>query len=200
MAVSVEVSHTDIYNPAIFPHTFSMKILLLALVLLSSSATLAIAQSSSPSMPGSPNEDEVTRDGLWDGKLKGGSYLVRCNQIIALSKHEYVADAAARVVEVNVTLNSNMTVRFYYLEPVKLEGTGTVAVGQEALERARQLARDAAGRVSPTLTEAKVVKSYPASTHAHTVEFVLQTEDRLNSLHASLERAFRTGQGRIWRE
>jgi hypothetical protein len=38
---------------------------------------------------------------LWDGRLKGGNYIVRCNSIIALSKHEYISDGVARVVEVN---------------------------------------------------------------------------------------------------
>lgn len=151
-------------------------------------------------MKGNPNEEEVTRDGLWDGRLKGGSYLVRCNQIIALSKHEYVADAAARVVEINLTMNSNMTVRFYFLEPVRMEGGGALGAGQQALDRARAMVQDAASRVSPTIVEPKVVKNYPTSTHAATVEFVLGSEDRLNSLYSSLERSFRTGQGRVWRE
>lgn len=176
-----------------------MKILLFALLSLLGSTT-AIAQNSAPATPASPNQEEVTRDGLWDGKLAGGSYLVRCTQILALSKHEYVADGTARVVEVNLTMNSNMTVRFYYLEPVRLEGGGVVGAGQQAIDKARELMKDAASRVSPSLTTPKVVKSYPASTHAHTVEFVLPSEERLNSLHASLERSFRSGQGRVWRE
>jgi len=176
-----------------------MKITLLALLSLLTTVG-AFAQGSAPGTPANPNQEEVTRDGLWDGRFSGGSYLVRCTQILALSKHEYVADAAARVVEVNLTLNSGMAVRFYYLEPVRLEGGGVVGVGQQAIDKARAALQDAASRVSPTLTTPKVVKSYPASTHAHTIEFVLADEARLNSLHASLERSFRSGQGRVWRE
>jgi hypothetical protein len=181
-----------------------MKSLLLALLLLP--AAFALAQSAPGQNPtgqgGQQNQaDEPTRDGLWDGRLKGGNYLVRCNSIIALSKHEYVADGVARVVEVNLTLSSSQIVRFYFLEPVKLDsGSSLVNAGTQAIERAKGLVEQAAGRVSPSLTEPKVVKSYPASTHAHTVEFVLKEEARLNSLFQSLERGFRTGQGRIWRE
>ncbi|GAA5136512.1 hypothetical protein GCM10023213_11670 [Prosthecobacter algae] len=182
-----------------FTLSMPMKFLFFALLSLLGSAS-AIAQNSAPATPASPNQEEVTRDGLWDGKLSGGSYLVRCTQILALSKHEYVADGTARVVEVNLTMNSNMTVRFYYLEPVRLEGGGVIGAGQQAIDKAREMMKDAASRVSPTLTTPKVVKSYPISTHAHTVEFVLSSEERLNSLHASLERSFRTGQGRLWRE
>lgn len=148
-----------------------------------------------------PQQDEVTRDGLWQGQFKGGNYIVRCNSIIALSKHEYIADGVARVVEVNLTLNSAQIVRFYFLEPYKPEtGSSTLGAGTQALEKAKGLFEQAAGRVSPELTNPKVVKNYPVSTHAHTVEFVLKEEARLNALFGSIERSFRTGQGRVWKE
>lgn len=145
-------------------------------------------------------QDEVTRDGLWDGRLKGGNYIVRCNSIIALSKHEYISDGVARVVEVNLTLNSAQIIRFYFLEAAKVEGSNMANAGQQALDKARGLVEQAAGRVSSTLTDPKVVKNYPASTHAHTIEFVLKDEANLNSLFGSLERSLRTGQGRVWKE
>lgn len=148
-----------------------------------------------------PVPEEFYQDGVWTGSLRGGRYLVKCGQMIALSKHEYVADGTARVVEVNLTLNSNVAVRFYFLEPVRLEGSGTVAAGQQTIDKARQLVQDAAARISPTLTEPKVVKSYPVSTHAHTVEFLIKEEARLNSLFDSLENAFRDpGKKHFWRE
>jgi hypothetical protein len=159
------------------------------------------AQNSAPAAPSSPTEHELTRDGLWDGRFSGGNYMVRCNSIIALSKHEYISDGVARVVEVNLTLNSAQVVRFYFLEPYKPEtGSSTVGAGTAALERAKGMFEQAAGRVSPELTTPKVVKNYPASTHSHTVEFVLKEEARLNAMFQSLERGFRTGQGRVWKE
>lgn len=177
-----------------------MKAALLVLVSLLSLATLS-AQTAAPAQPAAGNTDEeLTRDGLWDGRMKGGNYVVRANAIIALSKHEYIADAAARVVEVNVTLSSEMVVRFYFLEPVRIEAGGMIGAAQSALDRARSAAEQAASRVSPTLTEPKAVKSYPLSTHAHTIEFLIKDEERLNSLYGSLNRAFRTGQGRVWKE
>ena len=151
--------------------------------------------------PTQTQQDQVTRDGLWDGRLKGGNYIVRCNSIIALSKHEYISDGVARVVEVNLTLNSAQIIRFYFLEPYKPEsGSSTLNAGTQALEKAKGLFEQAAGRVSPELTSPKVVKNYPASTHAHTIEFSLKEEATLNSLFGSLERSLRTGQGRVWSE
>lgn len=180
----------------------TMKSLLTALSLL-----FALVSASAQSAPGqSPTgqggqQEETTRDGLWDGRMKGGNYIVRANSIIALSKHEYVGNGVARVVEVNITLSSSQIVRFYFLEPMKLEnGSGLVNAGTQAIERAKGLVEQAAGRVSPTLTEARVIKDYPNTTHAHTVEFAIKEEAKLNSLFQSLERSFRTGIGRIWRE
>lgn len=188
------------------PPLFAMKTLIAFFLL--SAAVMLQAQSAPGQNPsgqgGQQNEqgDEPTRDGLWDGRFNhDGNYVVRCNSIIALSKHEYVSDGVARVVEVNLTLSSSQVVRFYFLEPVKLETSSSAAnAGTQALERAKDMVEQAAGRVSPTLTEPKVVKNYPASTHAHTVEYVLKDEKRLNSMFQSLQRAFRTGQGRVWRE
>ena len=175
-----------------------MKAFLFALLTLLTLSHLS-AQTAAPSNR-DDNGDELTPDGLWDGRLKGGNYVVRIPAIAALSKHEYIANGAARVVEVNITLDSATVVRFYFLEPAKIEGGGVVGAGQGALDRARSLAEQAANRVSPTLTEPKVIKDYPNTTHAHTVEFVLKDEERLNSMYTSLNRCLRTGKGRIWRE
>lgn len=183
-----------------------MKAILLAFVLFAA-AGLHAQTSPGQTPPSQGNQqqqqqqDEVTRDGLWQGQFKGGNYLVRCNSIIALSKHEYITDGVARVVEINLTLNSAQIVRFYFLEPYKPEtGSSTLGAGTQALEKAKGLFEQAAGRVSPELTNPKVVKNYPVSTHAHTVEFVLKDEAKLNLLFGSLERSFRTGQGRVWKE
>jgi hypothetical protein len=178
------------------------KLILLALTCLALTHTALQAQSSNGgSTETKPIPEEFLQDGIWTGSLKGGRYLVKAAQIIALSKHEYVADGSARVVEVNLTLSTNANVRFYFLEPVRLEGTGTIAAGQQAIDKARQLVQDAASRISPTLTEPKVVKSYPTTTHAHTIEYVIKDEARLNSLFESLELAFRDpGKKHFWRE
>lgn len=186
----------------LLPNPTSMKALLICLSFCLFLTSALHAQSSTGQNTGqNNNQDGVTQDGLWQAKLKGGNYMVRCNAIIALSKHEYISDGVARVVEVNITLNSAQIVRFYFLEPYKPEtGSSTLGAGTQALERAKGLFEQAAGRVSPDLVTPKVVKNYPASTHAHTIEFVLKEEARLTALYGSLERSFRTGQGRVFTE
>jgi hypothetical protein len=189
----------------VFPPSIPMKALLITLSLLLTVSLHAQSTTGQPTGQTTTGQstptDTVTQDGLWDARLKGGNYIVRCNSIIALSKHEYISDGVARVVEVNITLNSAQIVRFYFLEPYKPEsGSGTVGAGTQALDKAKALYEQAAGRISPDLAAPKVVKNYPTSTHAHTIEFVLKDEALLNSLFGSLERSFRTGQGRVWKE
>ena len=111
-------------------HSWTMKTLTLALVLLSAAflhAQSAPSQNTTGQGGQQQQGDEATKDGIWDGRFKGGNYLVRCNSIIGLSKHEYVADGVARVVEVNLTLGSSQVVRFYFLEPAKPETGSTAA-------------------------------------------------------------------------
>jgi hypothetical protein len=178
-----------------------MKTLLIALVLFAAVSLHAQTAPGQSPTGQAGQQDNVTRDGLWEGRLKGGNYIVRCNSIIALSKHEYISDGVARVVEVNLTLNSAMVVRFYFLEPYKPDtGSNTVGAATQALDRAKGMFDQAAGNVAPGITDPKVVKNYPTSTHAHTIEFVLKDEERLTSLYGSLERSLRTGQGRVWTE
>ena len=41
----------------------------------------------------------------------------------------------------------------------------------------------------------KVVKNYPTTTHAHTVEYRLSSKANLQQLYSSLEQAWTTGKG-----
>ena len=75
-----------------------------------------------------------------------------------------------------------------------------VAAANVAMARAEEVARDVAGRVSPSLGKLNVVKDYPNTTHAHTVEYVVQSEATLSSLYSSLMQAINTARGRTWKE
>ena len=151
-------------------------------------ALLASAQSSPTPAP-SP-----TRTPIWRCDLPGGTYEVAIRAILSVSTHEYTVDGVARVTEMNIDTPGNLAVRFYYLEP--LTPTSPVGIGQSAIDRVQELAQEAAGRVSPD-GEApweKVVKSYPTTTHAHTVEYRLDSKDQVESLFQSADQAFRLNQ------
>ena len=153
-------------------------------------ASAALAQTPTPAPSTSP---EPARQPLWRCDLPGGSYEVALRNVVSVSSHEYIVDGAARVTEVNVDTNGSMTVRFYYIEPVT--PNAPLGVGQSALNRMQDLAKEVAGRTGQDELWQKVVKSYPATTHARTIEYRVDTQDELKKIFSSAEHAFRLGQG-----
>lgn len=174
-------------------------ILLSALLIhLSICAPLAAQTPAPPQNPTASDEIESNPQ-FWQATFaNGGHYLVRMGTIVSASKHEYISDAAARVVEVTLGNSSSVVARFYYFEPI-LKDT-PIAAGQMILNRAEDVKNQVASRVAPSATRLQVVKNYPTSTHAHTVEYALQTEAALTSLYNSIMAALHTGRGRTWRE
>lgn len=161
-----------------------MKILALFFFL---SAALVRAQTPTPSPTPEP-----PRQPLWRCELPGGIYEVALRAILAVSSHEYIVDGAARVTEVNVDTNGSMAVRFYYLEP--LTPTSPLGgMGQSAIDKMQDLAKEVAGRAGQDQIWQKVVKSYPTTTHARTIEYRLESSTQLDQLFKSVETAFRFG-------
>jgi hypothetical protein len=146
---------------------------------------------------GSPSPTPPTRIPLWRADLPGGTYEVAIRSIISVSTHEYVVDGVARVTELNIETPGAVEVRFYYLEPVV--STSPIGIGQSTLDKIQELATEANSRVNPGDEPPweKVVKSYPATTHAHTVEYRLDSKDDVQNLFNSADYAFRTGQNTV---
>ena len=165
-------------------------------VLLLFTASFSYAQSTSPA-PASQETD--SNPAFWQASFdNGGHYLVKLNQISCASKHEYIGNGAARVIEVTIGCDTAVVARFYFLEPL---GKDTpVAAGSIIMNRVEEVAKETAGRASPTLAKINVVKDYPNTTHAHTVEYAVQSEATLSSLYSSLMQAINTGRGRTWKE
>jgi hypothetical protein len=151
--------------------------------------TLAAARAQTPTP--SPTI-EPSRQPLWKCELPGGTYEVALRAIISVSSHEYIVDGAARVTEVNVDTAGSMAVRFYHMEP--MTPTSPIGIGQSAIDKVQQLTKEIASRTGQEEVWQKVVKSYPATTHARTIEYRLETKDQLDKLFASAEKAFRLGQ------
>ena len=132
-------------------------------------------------------------DAFWRCELPGGVYLVALRSIVSISSHEYVVDGLARVTEVNIATASTVEARFYYLEPVT---ANTSAVPAASLEVLQQRVRDlSAAHPDVEAVWQKVIKNYPTTTHAHTVEYRLNSKDDLESLYQSLEQSWTTGKG-----
>ena len=125
---------------------------------------------------------------LFKATMPGGTYEVAVKNIISVSSHEYIVDAAARVTEVNIDTNGSVLVRFYYIEP----NTPNVpsGLGAAAVEKAQQLFQQGADKAGVDAWK-KVVKNYPTTTHARTVEYRCNAKDDVDKVFKAAETAFR---------
>ncbi len=167
-----------------------MKALLMALLL---APTLAFAQAATPAA-GTPLPAN-TAIPMWRCTLPGGAYEVALRSIIAVSTHEYIVDGVARVTEVNIDTAGSLLARFYYLEPNT--PNAPTSIGAATLEKTQQLLSAGSDTTGQDAWK-KVVKNYPATTHAHTVEFRLTSKDQAQALYKSVETAFRTGKNSVY--
>jgi hypothetical protein len=162
---------------------------------LSLSASMASAQTAAATPAPATGTSTSRPDALWRCTLPGGEYLVALRSIASISTHEYIVDGAAQVTELTVATNSSVEARFYYLEPVTNSSTpalGTASTLQAMQQHVYDLATSQAG--GDPVWE-KVIKNYPATTHAHTVEYRLSTKENLQQIYQSLEQAWTTGKG-----
>ena len=130
-----------------------------------------------------------TRVPLWICNTPGGTYEVALRSIVSVSTCEYLVDGIVHVTEVNVDTQGNMAVRFYYLEPVT--PNSPVGVGQSAVDKAQEIAQQLADQSGQDVWQ-KVIKSYPTTTHAHTIEYRVDSKEDLLKIFTSAEQAFRT--------
>ncbi len=132
-------------------------------------------------------------DGFFRCELPGGTYLVALRNLQSVSTHEYAVDGAARVTEVTVATASSVEARFYYLEPLAVNGASSTAATLQGLQQRAQTYAQSRAPVEPVWE--KVAKSYPATTHAHTVEYRLASKQNVQQLYTALEQAWVNNKG-----
>ena len=122
------------------------------------------------------------RAAQWRSDLPGGTYVVDTGKIASVSTHEYISDGAIRVTELTIATISAVTARFYYIEPVV-----TNERAQQLLDKVQEKAGIVAERLGQDQNQVwqKVVKNYPLTTHAHTVEYRVVSKDHITRLFSS---------------
>lgn len=162
----------------------------LPLILLLATAPVLSAQTPSPNATPPP-----TNIAMWRCNLPGGSYSVALRSIVSVSSHEYVVDAVARVIEVNIDTTGVALVRFYYLEPTTVNTP--LGIGTATIEKAQQLLQEGADRSGQDVWK-KVVKNYPTTTHARTIEYRVADRGTLTKLYESAESALRLNRNTVF--
>ncbi|MGB2402988.1 MAG: hypothetical protein ACPIA7_06215 [Akkermansiaceae bacterium] len=129
---------------------------------------------------------------FWQADLPRGSYIVALDRITSISQHAYIIDGNINVTEVVIDTTGNSLARFYYLEPVL---QGAAHLGAEISQRGKALLNKVNQRTGVD-TEAAVIKQYPSTTHAKTVEFHISDTATLNALLESARTAWINGRGK----
>jgi hypothetical protein len=130
---------------------------------------------------------------FWQATLGGGHFMVALERIASVSRHKYVLDGAVIVDEVTVDTVGQALARFYFITPITDAAPGNTVSGIAA--RGQELLDKAAERVGTEVHE-MVVKKYPVTSHAKSIEYRLLAEKDLNALYASVTNAWETGRGR----
>lgn len=178
-----------------------MKKLLLALtVAFLGTLALASAQENPPADPNAAG-DTPQKNRFWQATLSGGHYMVALDRISAVSRHKYVLDGAVIVDEVTVDALGQALARFYFITPISDAMTGSAAgeTASRVADRARELVDNAAGRAG-TDVHNMVVKKFPETTHARTIEYRILSEQELTGLYNSVRTAWESGRGRKFTE
>lgn len=130
---------------------------------------------------------------FWHASIPGGDYIVALDRISSISKHTYILDGNLRVTEVVIDTNGNSLARFYYIIPVSEDSNSNVA--SRLTERGKELLDKVGERTGNNINTA-VIKQYPTTTHAKTIEYRVTSDHELNQLFNSARKSWFSGTGR----
>ncbi len=151
-----------------------------------------------PTATGKPaTGDSAQPNRFWTANVGGGQYMVAIERISAISRHKYLLDGNIIVDEVTVDALGQALCRFYFLSPVTdaMKGNGLGAAASRIVDRGREVLDKTAGDAGSDLHN-MVIKKFPETTHAHTIEYRVLSAEELTGLYNSVRTAWETGKGR----
>lgn len=138
-------------------------------------------------------DDSPGPNRFWQATLNGGHYMVALDRISSVSRHKYLLDGAVIVDEVTVDALGQALARFYHISPVTDAAPGNAVA--DLAKRGREIVEKAADRAGNDVQN-MVIKKYPETSHARTIEYRILSAADLSALHASVRSAWETGRGR----
>lgn len=130
---------------------------------------------------------------FWQANVGGGHFMVALSRIVSVSRHQYVLDGTLIVDEVTVDTEGEALTRFYHISPISdaLPGNAAAALAS----RGREVVDKVAQRTGTDVQD-MVVKKYPDTTHARSIEYRVSSAQELASLYSSVRSAWESGRGR----
>jgi len=145
------------------------------------------AQTPGPNQPpGNPQGTQAPEG--WRGFLsidyQGGRFVMPYGHIVSISRASFLIDGGGKVHEVTIDTSGGVIARYYFLESLlennplnaaQIVNTRMKNLGSLAEERSGESAR-------------QVIKHYPDTTHAKTVEFNLSKMEHLDAIFSHVTR------------
>lgn len=133
---------------------------------------------------------------FWQCNINGGEVMVAVDRIGAISKSQFLLDGGLLCTEVTIdTLGGQSLTRIYHVVPATQAAAPNAA--SRIVDRAKEVVDNSANRAGLRMHE-MVQKTYPTTTHAHTVEFRVMDLADLEALYASLKATWTSGKGRTF--
>jgi len=143
--------------------------------------------------PANKTGDSAGPSRFWQSSLSGGHFMVALDRIASVSRHKYVLDGSLIIDEVTVDTVGQALARFYYITPITDAAPGNSVAG--IVDRGRELVDKAADRVGTDVQD-MVVKKYPLTSHAKSIEYRVLSAATLSALYDSVRSSWETGRGR----
>lgn len=172
------------------------KSLLLLLAGFLGGVCLVPAQEPPVAEPGKTG-DTPGQPSFWQASISGGHYQVLLSKIVSVSRHKYLLDSALIVDEVTIDTEGQALARFYFISPLTDKAPGNTI--QAVTGKAKEMVEEASEKLAPGLKD-MVIKKYPETTHAKSLEYRMLKEKDLTALYTSVQNAWETGRGRHFRE
>jgi hypothetical protein len=118
-------------------------------------------------------------DGFLSIDYKGGRFLVPFRCLVSVARHDFLLDGGGMVHELTIDTQGSVIARYYYLESI-LENNPTNAaqIVNNRLKKVGDIVEQRTGVDSRV-----VIKHYPDTTHAKTVEFNVSSMELLERIY-----------------
>jgi len=150
---------------------------------LSLLAAILLPQSLSAQAPNNNNNNEPEVQQGWRGYLsiqqKDGHFVMPYSRIVSVTRHEYLVDGGGKVSEVTIDTTGSVIARYYFLE--SLAGETSLNSGKIIDNRIREIENSVNKKTG--IDTRPVIKHYPDTTHARTVEFNLSDKGDLKKIY-----------------
>ena len=125
---------------------------------------------------------------MWVCNMPAGAYIVALRSVVSISTQQYLIDGHTQVTELDIDTTGCALARFYYLEPNTPSNT-PLGIGSGTIGTAQQLLQQGADATNQDVWQ-KVIKNYPMTTHAKTIEYRVQDKSTLTAIQTSLQTAW----------